>query len=80
MAWSGLSDLKFDALSERVCDRKRMALLVYGYIPVIVADACGAGDHEAARRSLASLEFAGDAMLTDAETICGIFGRMRSRN
>jgi hypothetical protein len=32
-------------------------------------------DGESARRSLASLEFAGDAMLTDADTLCRRFGK-----
>jgi nicotinamidase-related amidase len=41
-----------------------------GFIPVVVTDACGAGDAEAAQRSLASLRFAGDALITDAEAIC----------
>jgi nicotinamidase-related amidase len=41
-----------------------------GYIPVLVTDACGAGDEEAAKRSLESLKFAGDALLTDTQTIC----------
>ena len=36
-----------------------------GYIPIVVRDACGAGDAEAGARSLAALEFAGDAMITD---------------
>ena len=49
-----------------------------GYIPVVVTDACGAGHEEAARRSLASLEFAGDALMTDVETICGIFRRIQA--
>jgi biuret amidohydrolase len=40
-----------------------------GYIPIIVEDACGAGDEEAGRRSLESLRFAGDAIFTDAATI-----------
>jgi biuret amidohydrolase len=40
-----------------------------GYIPIIVTDACGAGNNEAAVRSLESLKFSGDAVLTDAETI-----------
>ncbi len=44
-----------------------------GYIPVVVTDACGAGNEEAAQRSIASLEFAGDALMTDVETICGMF-------
>ncbi len=40
-----------------------------GYVPVVIADACGAGDEEAAARSLEVLRFAGDAILTDAATI-----------
>ena len=39
-----------------------------GYIPVVVTDACGAGHEEAAQRSIASLEFAGDAIMTNAES------------
>jgi nicotinamidase-related amidase len=41
-----------------------------GYIPVVVSDACGAGHEEAAQRSIASLTYAGDALMTDVETIC----------
>src|SRR5207245_10720415 len=41
-----------------------------GYIPVVVKDACGFGHRDAAARSIASLEFAGDALLTNVETIC----------
>lgn len=36
-----------------------------GYIPVVVTDACGAGDQEATRRSIDSLRYAGDALFTD---------------
>ena len=43
-----------------------------GYIPVVVTDACGAGDEQAARRSIESLKFAGDALLTDTEEICQV--------
>ena len=46
-----------------------------GYIPVVVTDACGAGHEEAARRSLAGLEFTGDAILTDVATICSALAR-----
>ncbi len=46
-----------------------------GYIPVIVTDACGSGNESAAQRSLSSLEFAGDALMTDVETICSLFRR-----
>lgn len=44
-----------------------------GYIPIIVTDACGTGNEQAAQRSLESLNYAGDAVLTDTETICGVF-------
>jgi nicotinamidase-related amidase len=40
-----------------------------GYIPVIVADACGSGDKEAANRALAGLRFTGGSYQTDAATI-----------
>ncbi len=46
-----------------------------GYIPIVVTDACGAGDTEAAARALASLRFAGDAFLTDVQTIRGVLGQ-----
>lgn len=48
-----------------------------GYIPVVVNDACGFGHGDAAARSVASLEFAGDALLTTADTICAQFHRIR---
>jgi biuret amidohydrolase len=41
-----------------------------GYIPVIVKDACGFGNRDAAERSFASLEFAGDSILTTVDTLC----------
>ena len=40
-----------------------------GYVPVVIADACGAGHEEEAARSLDLLKFAGDAILTDVATI-----------
>ena len=43
-----------------------------GYIPVLVTDACGAGKEEAAEHSIESLKFAGDALITDTETICQV--------
>jgi biuret amidohydrolase len=49
-----------------------------GYIPVVVSDACGTGDEEAAKRSIESLRFAGDALFTDTETICNVLQK-RSR-
>jgi biuret amidohydrolase len=44
-----------------------------GYVPVVVADACGAGSEEAARHSLELLNHAGDAMITDTATISALF-------
>jgi biuret amidohydrolase len=40
-----------------------------GFIPVVVRDACGAGDAAAAERSLAALEFAGDALIADTDEV-----------
>jgi biuret amidohydrolase len=45
-----------------------------GLIPIVVTDACGAGNPAAARRSLESLATAGDAIVTDIATITGLLG------
>jgi biuret amidohydrolase len=47
-----------------------------GYIPIVVADACGAGHADAAERSLATMQFLGDAILTDLQTITGLLGQL----
>lgn len=49
-----------------------------GYIPVVVKDACGFGHRDAAERSIASLEFASDALLTNADTFCTQLRRSHS--
>jgi nicotinamidase-related amidase len=49
-----------------------------GYIPLVVKDACGFGHREAAERSIASLEFAGDALFTNADTFCAQLGHSHS--
>jgi biuret amidohydrolase len=41
-----------------------------GYIPVVIKDACGFGHRDAAERSIASLDFAGDSLLTTVDTFC----------
>ena len=41
-----------------------------GYIPVVVTDACGAGNDEAGERTFEAMKFTGDAILTEVETIC----------
>jgi nicotinamidase-related amidase len=48
-----------------------------GYIPVLITDACGSGNEEAAKRSIDTLKFAGDALITNTETICDVL-RKRS--
>lgn len=50
-----------------------------GFIPVVVQDACGFGDAEAARRSLAALQYGGDAVITDLDTVGGILLRSAER-
>jgi biuret amidohydrolase len=46
-----------------------------GLIPVVVTDACGAGNPAAAKRSLDALTFAGDAIMTDVSTITRLFAQ-----
>jgi biuret amidohydrolase len=46
-----------------------------GYVPVVVRDACGAGEAEAGARSLAALEFAGDAIITDSAGFAAALAR-----
>jgi biuret amidohydrolase len=51
-----------------------------GLIPVVVTDACGAGNPSAAKRSLDALAFTGDAILTDISTITGVLARPKARD
>ena len=46
-----------------------------GFVPVILADACGAGHEAAAQRSLESLRFSGDAIITDVVTFADLLRR-----
>ncbi len=48
-----------------------------GYVPVVVEDACGAGNSEAGQRSLEVLRFAGDAIFTNAAEISELFRHAR---
>jgi nicotinamidase-related amidase len=43
-----------------------------GFVPVLITDACGAGNAVAARRSLEALAAAGDTILTDVETVTAL--------
>jgi nicotinamidase-related amidase len=51
-----------------------------GFIPVIVADACGWRDRAAADRSLASLAFAGGSVQTESATFCALLGTHPATN
>ena len=46
-----------------------------GFWPILVEDACGFGNEEAAEQSLASLKHMGDTTVTDVETVCGLIGK-----
>jgi len=43
-----------------------------GYIPVVVRDACRAGDQVAGERALAGIAFTGDAFIADTDEVCAI--------
>jgi nicotinamidase-related amidase len=46
-----------------------------GFIPVVISDACGVGNEEAARRTLESLAFEGSALVADITTFAEQIGR-----
>src|SRR5262245_4087457 len=41
----------------------------HGFVPLVISDACGAGDSDAAKRSFDSLAFAGDTLFTDTKAL-----------
>src|SRR5947209_626955 len=43
-----------------------------GYVPIVVTDACGAGNLEAAEHAIANVKYMGDAIITDTQLICGV--------
>ena len=46
-----------------------------GFWPILVQDACGYGNEEAANHSLASLKHMGDTIVTDVETVRGLLSK-----
>jgi biuret amidohydrolase len=46
-----------------------------GFVPILVRDACGHGNAEAAERSLQSLAFAGDTIITETTHVCAAWSR-----
>lgn len=51
-----------------------------GFWPILVQDACGFGNEEAANHSVASLKHMGDTIVTDTETVCGLLGRLGAKH
>ncbi len=49
-----------------------------GFWPILVQDACGFGNEEAANHSLASLKHMGDTTVTDVQTVCGLLAKFGS--
>jgi nicotinamidase-related amidase len=50
-----------------------------GYLPIVVTDACGAGNAEAGSRTLEALAFTGDAILTTTDQVCTTLAAATSR-
>ena len=46
-----------------------------GFWPVLVRDACGFGNEEAANHSLQSLKHMGDTTIADVDTVCNLLGK-----
>ncbi|HEX3820148.1 MAG TPA: cysteine hydrolase [Candidatus Sulfotelmatobacter sp.] len=51
-----------------------------GFWPIIVEDACGFGNAEAAEHSLASLKHMGDSMIADTNSVCTLLEKFEGRN
>jgi len=45
-----------------------------GIVPILIEDACGHGNAEAAQRSVDALRFSGDAIITDVATFASALG------
>lgn len=51
-----------------------------GFWPILVRDACGFGNEEAANHSLASLKHMGDTTIAELGTVCGLLARCTSHS
>jgi len=49
-----------------------------GFIPIVAADACGSGNQSVAQSCLELIRYAGDAIISDAKSICGLLSSMKS--
>ena len=50
-----------------------------GFWPILVRDACGFGNEEAANHSVESLKHMGDTTITDVEAVCGLLAKIAPR-
>jgi nicotinamidase-related amidase len=50
-----------------------------GFWPILVRDACGFGNQEAANHSLESLKHMGDTTITDVDAVCNLLGKSVAR-
>ena len=50
----------------------------HGFVPIVLADACGSGSAEAGARALDTLRFVGEAIVTDVATFTGLIARPKS--
>ncbi len=50
-----------------------------GFVPIMIRDACGAGNAQAAEHSIASLSHMGDTVITDTATICQLLAAASGR-
>jgi nicotinamidase-related amidase len=46
-----------------------------GFVPILIRDACGAGNAQAAEHSIASLSHMGDTVMTDTPTVCELLSK-----
>lgn len=51
-----------------------------GFWPVVVQDACGFGNEEAANHSLASLKHMGDSIIIEVETVCSLMSKVATKS
>jgi nicotinamidase-related amidase len=48
-----------------------------GFIPVVLADACGAGEADAGERALETMRFIGETLISDVDTFAGVLDARR---
>jgi nicotinamidase-related amidase len=68
IALAGIAmEIGIEPTARQACDN--------GFVSVVLGDACGGGDAEARERSLATLAFTGDTIVTDTRSFCSTLRR-----